>query len=33
MFTKTIDVDGVYKITKYKFLGVLIYKKIESRIA
>lgn len=31
MFTKQVDIDGAYKVTKYKCLGILIYKMKERR--
>lgn len=31
MFSKTVDIDHLYVVTKYKILGVLIYKKKARR--
>ncbi|UUG68586.1 hypothetical protein YPHTV1_00024 [Halomonas phage YPHTV-1] len=31
MISKTVELKHPYKVTKYKFLGILIYKKYEHR--
>jgi hypothetical protein len=31
MISKDVDFDSAYRVTKYKFLGILLFKKIERR--